>query len=363
MAHDDGRGSKPGKKRPSSRPRPKGSSSSRGKSSGQPRGRSGPPGAGASKNRKPSSGRPASTSSSSRPPKPGASRSGSGASKASASGSPSQRPTSKPTGGSSRSNRSKGDGTAPRTGVGPPPKKKVYSATTRSVEEDRRKNAPKRRRDLKGAAVNLPNWVIESVERVTPADRIAPTLEALGAASEALADGKYHAAVKHGNRAKALSPQDPTTRETIGIAAYRMGDWQTALTELRAFRRMQGDTTHLPVEMDVLRAQGRKRDVEAAWNELQRRGGHGLVMNEGKVVYGSFLLDEGRPDEAWEIVNPGRVVNEPNEAHLRLYFVAARTAAARGDRATARNLADTIVMTDPSFPGFEQLEAEIARIT
>lgn len=211
--------------------------------------------------------------------------------------------------------------------------------------------------------MNLPNWVIESVERVTPADRVAPTLEALGAASEALADGKYHAAVKHGNRAKALSPQDPTTRETIGVAAYRMGDWQTALTELRAFRRMQGDTTHLPVEMDVLRAQGKKRDVEAAWNELQRRGGHGLVMNEGKVVYGSFLLDEGRADEAWEVVNPGRVVSEPNEAHLRLYYVAARIAAARGDRATARNLADTIVMTDPSFPGFEQLEAEIAKVT
>ena len=35
-------------------------------------------------------------------------------------------------------------------------------------------------RDLKGAAVNLPNWVIESVERSTPKDRVAPTLEALG---------------------------------------------------------------------------------------------------------------------------------------------------------------------------------------
>ncbi len=363
MAHDDGRGSKPGKKRPSSRPRPKGAPSSRGKGSGTTRGGSGTTGAGSSRSRKPSSGRPASTSSSAGSQKSGAPRSGSGGSKASSSRSTSQPSGSKPSAGVARSPRSSRDATSPRAGGGPPPRKKVYSATTRSVEEERRKNAPKRRRDLKGAAVNLPNWVIESVERVTPADRIAPTLEALGAASEALADGKYHAAVKHGNRAKALSPQDPTTRETIGIAAYRMGDWQTALTELRAFRRMQGDTTHLPVEMDALRAQGKKREVEAAWNELQRRGGHGLVMNEGKVVYGSFLLDEGRPDDAWEVVNPGRVVNEPNEAHLRLYYVAARTAAARGDRATARSLADTIVTTDPSFPGFEQLEAEIAKVT
>lgn len=211
--------------------------------------------------------------------------------------------------------------------------------------------------------MNLPNWVIEGVERVTPADRVAPALEALGAASEALADGRYQAAVKHGQRAKALSPQDATIRETIGVAAYRMGDWNTALAELRAYRRMQGDTTHLPVEMDVLRALGRPKDVEAAWAELRRRGGHGLVMNEGTVVYASFLLDDGRPEEAWTVVDPGRIEREPNEAHLRRYFVAARVAVALGDDATARRLADAIVTNDPSFPGYDSLEAEIARIT
>ena len=277
----------------------------------------------------------------------------------------------KPTGGrptgsggsSSRAPGSKGAGKGrPASNATPAARKRQYTASTRSVEADRRQHSSKRRRDLKGAAVNLPNWVIEAVERVTPADRVAPTLEALGAASEALAEGKYHAAVKHGNRAKALSPQDATTRETIGLAAYRMGDWQTALSELRAFRRMQGETTHLPVEMDVLRAQGRTKDVEAAWGELQKRGGHGLVMNEGKVVYASFLLDEGRADEAWEVARPSRIEQVPNEAHLRLYFVAGRVAAARGDRASARRYADVIVTNDPSFPGYEQLEAEIARL-
>lgn len=229
------------------------------------------------------------------------------------------------------------------------------------MEEQRRAQAARRRRDLKGAAVNLPNWVIEGVERVTPKDRIAPTLEALGAASEAFADGRYQAAVKHGERAKSLSPQDPTIRETIGLAAYRLGDWGTALSELRAFRRMQGDTTHLPIEMDVLRAQGRDRDVETAWNELQRRGGHGLVMNEGAIVYASHLLDRGRTEEAWAIVNPGRIVSDPNDAHLRRYYVAARVSAALGDVEGARRFSDAIVTNDPGFPGYEQLEAEIAR--
>jgi hypothetical protein len=242
-------------------------------------------------------------------------------------------------------------------------RKKQYSATTRDVERQRQHERASKRKDLKGAAVNLPNWIVEDISRATPGDRIGPTLEALGAASEALGDGNYQAAVKHGLRAKALSPQSATIRETIGIAAYRIGDWSTALNELRAYRRMAGETTHLPIEMDVLRAQGRKKDVEKAWQELETRGGHGLVMNEGKIVYASFLLDEGRADEAWKIVKPPRMEQRPNEGHLRLYYVAARTAAARGDRETARKLSDEIVTHDPSFPGYEQLEAEIAAIS
>lgn len=263
---------------------------------------------------------------------------------------------------SGRSPQSSGrtSGTGGSRGEG---RKKIYSATTRDVERERQAQRATRRKDLKGAAVNLPNWVIEDVSRVTPADRVAPTLEALGAASEALGDGNYQAAVRHGLRAKSLAPQSATIRETIGLAAYRLGDWSTALNELRAYRRMAGETTHLPIEMDVLRALGRSRDVEKAWQELQKRGGHGLVMNEGKIVYASFLLDEGRADDAWKIVKPPRMEQNPNDGHLRLYYVAARAAAALGEKATARELSDAIVLADPSFPGYEQLEAEIASIS
>ena len=260
-------------------------------------------------------------------------------------------------GRSDRESTGAGRGRSKSTG-----RRKEFTATTRDVERQRQESRAKRRRDLTGAAVNLPNWVIEDVARVTPTDRVAPTLEALGAASEALGEGKYQVAMRHGLRAKSLAPQSATIRETIGLAAYRVGDWATAITELRAYRRIAGETTHLPIEMDVLRAQGRTEDVEKAWQELQKRGGHGLVMNEGMVVYASFLLDEGRAKEAWKIVEPGRLEKSPNEGHLRLYFVAARTAAALGDRQRARQLSDVIVMTDPSFPGYEQLEAEIAAI-
>jgi hypothetical protein len=219
----------------------------------------------------------------------------------------------------------------------------------------------KRRRDLQGAAVDLPNWIVEALVRVTPKDRIAPALEALGEASAAMNDGRYHAAVKDAKRAKNLSPQDSTIRETLGLSAYRIGDWDTALAELRAYRRMAGDASHLPIEMDVLRAKGRGKDVKTAWDTLQKSDVAPAVWKEGKVVYGSYLLDEGDAEGAWELTGPERVGPNAKESDLRVWYIAARAAASNGDTDTARKIADAIVLNDPSFPGLDALDLEITR--
>lgn len=218
----------------------------------------------------------------------------------------------------------------------------------------------RRRRDLKGAAVDLPNWVIEALERVTPDERVSGALEALGEASAAMSDGRYHAAVKHARRAKELSSQDATVRETLGLAAYRVGDWGTAIRELRAYRRMAGDATHLPIEMDVLRAQGRDRDVENAWKTLRGMDTRPIVEREGRVVYGSYLLDRGDAAGAWELTAPRKIVDGGAESEHRVWYVAARAAAKLGDTVTARQLADAIIRNDPGFPGIEALDREIA---
>ena len=235
-----------------------------------------------------------------------------------------------------------------------PPKKGRSDAADRS-------EPAKRRRDLKGAAVDLPNWVIEALTRVTPKDRVAPALEALGEASAAMSDGRYHAAVKHAKAAKDLAPQDATVRETLGLSAYRIGDWDTALSELRAYRRMAGDAMHLPIEMDVLRALERDRDVEKAWETLQKADVSPGVWKEGKVVYGTFLLEKGDAEGAWDLTGPDRVGPSANEADLRVWYVAARAAASNGDTATARRIADAIVLNDPSFAGLDALDQEIAK--
>lgn len=217
----------------------------------------------------------------------------------------------------------------------------------------------RRRRDLTGAAVNLPNWVIDDLTRVTPRDRVPAALRELGEASAALADLRYHAAVKHARRAKDLAPRDATIRETLGIAAYRIGDWKTALAELRAYRRMSGETTHLPVEMDVLRAQNRPEDVEKAWGELAKLGAKPAVYNEGRVVYASHLLDMDRAEEALAVCGERVPGQSARESELRRAYVAARAAAALGRRDLARRLADAIVVADPGFPGIDELEREI----
>ncbi len=234
--------------------------------------------------------------------------------------------------------------------------KRQYESTRNQPRGDQ----SKRRRDLKGAAADLPNWVVDALVRVTPKERVGPALEALGDASTAMAEGRYHDAAKHAKTAKNLAPQDATVRETLGLASYRVGDWDTALAELRAYRRMAGDDQHLPIEMDVHRALGRDRDVEKTWQLLNEADVHPAVSKEGRVVYGSYLLDIGKPAEAWDVTGPDRVGQTEHEADLRVWYVAARAAAKTGETETARRLADAIVLNDPSFAGLDALDKEIA---
>jgi hypothetical protein len=123
---------------------------------------------------------------------------------------------------------------------------------------------------------------------------------------------------------------------------------------------MTGETTHMPIEMDVLRAQGRNADVEKVWLELQDRGAKPGVYNEGRVVYGAFLIDQGKPEAALDVVGRRVPGGSAQESELRRAYVAARAAAAMGDRRLARSIADAIIAADPGFPAIDQLEREIA---
>lgn len=192
--------------------------------------------------------------------------------------------------------------------------------------------------------------------RVTPAGRQSAALVALAAAAEAFSDGQYHVAVRKAEHAKDLASRDMTVREILGVSAYRVGDWQKALRELRTYRRLSGETTHMPIEMDVLRALNRPEDVTAVWEDFRKLGGGPAVKKEARVVYASHLIDIGDLDGAADLVGSPRKTPDPWPEDLRLWYVAARISALQGDKAKARRLADDIMLADPSFPGLDELD-------
>lgn len=211
------------------------------------------------------------------------------------------------------------------------------------------------------AGSQLPKWIQEEVTRTTRKERRAAVMQSLESAAEAFAAGRYGKAVEHAERAKQASPSNATVREILALSLYRLGRWRDALKELRGFRRVAGETTHMPVEMDCLRALDRPDDVEKVWDELKHLGGRPDTFREARVVYGSHLLDRGKAREAWQIVNPKRLEENPHESELRQWYVAARVATHLGDTDAAAQILAAITAADPAFPGLDELEAAIGR--
>ncbi|HEX6220322.1 MAG TPA: hypothetical protein VF115_04455 [Acidimicrobiia bacterium] len=206
----------------------------------------------------------------------------------------------------------------------------------------------------------LPKWVRDEIVRSTPKDRREPALAHLNKAMEFFADERYPAAASDLRKAKKLSPRSATIRELLGLSAYRSGQWEEALRELRTFRRLTGDLIHYPVEMDSLRALGRKEDVIKAWERLQGYDISATINHEARVVFASFLLDEGRARDAWPVIKPGRLVASPTQGELRRWYVAARVAMEAGDKDAARRLVAALDEQEPDFEGVDELRNALA---
>ena len=209
-------------------------------------------------------------------------------------------------------------------------------------------------------AGQLPKWVREEIQRSTPKDRRDPAIKELSSAIDDYADERYTAALPRLRKAKQLSPKSSVIRELLGLAAYRSENWEEALRELRTFRRMTGDLIHMPVEIDCLRAMGRKSDVTKEWERLHTFDVSPTIDHEARVVYASFLLDEGRPRDAWSVIKPGRLVANPSPGELRRWFVAARVALAVGDKEAAGKIIDALDDHELDFEGVEELRQALA---
>ncbi len=205
----------------------------------------------------------------------------------------------------------------------------------------------------------LPRWIREEITRSTPKDRRDAAIRELEAGVEAFAADRYKPAAAALRRAKAASSRSATIRELLGLSAYHIGNWDEALKELRAFRRMSGETDQMPIEMDCLRALGRDADVDKTYQLFHELGGGRDTDNEARVVYASHLVDQSRLEEAWKVVN-ARLVSNPPESLVRRWAVAARVAHAAGDGQAASKFLGAIREHDAELPWLEDLEAELA---
>ena len=205
----------------------------------------------------------------------------------------------------------------------------------------------------------LPKWVRDEIVRSTPKERREPALKHLSRALESFADERYPAALTDLRKAKQLSPRSATVRELLGLSAYRCGQWEEGLRELRTFRRLTGDLIHYPVEMDCLRGLDRPAEVAKAWERLQSYEISPTINHEARVVYASFLLDQGRPRDAWPVIKPGRLVASPTQGELRRWYVAARVALEAGDKDAARRIVAALDEQEPDFEGIDDLRRQL----
>ncbi len=160
------------------------------------------------------------------------------------------------------------------------------------------------------------------------ADRVARHLVAAGQ----LLDEDPAQALAQALAARRLAARVPAVREAVGLAAYRAGDWQTAMAELRTYHRMSGRHTHLAAIADCERALGRPQralDLHRTTPELPT-----VERIELLIVAAGARLDLGQPNAALAMLTvPEREREDTVGARLRYAYAEALLAADRREEA------------------------------
>lgn len=144
-------------------------------------------------------------------------------------------------------------------------------------------------------------------------------------------------ALEHARAARRRAGRIGLIRETAGIAAYNAGEWQEAISELRAARRITGSDGLLPLIADSERGLGRaERAIEIARSE-EGRALTGEEASEMRIVEAGARIDLGEPEKALvtlqlENLAPGQTGTGP--ARLFYAYASALLAAGRTDDAT-----------------------------
>lgn len=143
-------------------------------------------------------------------------------------------------------------------------------------------------------------------------------------------------AFKHAQAAKARAGRVAVVRETAGIAAYHMGEWKEALSELRAARRMSGGPGLLAVMADAERGLGKpEKAIELAESPEARQLDPESTIELAIVAAGAHA-DLDHFDTARSMLEVHRPKLHPETlTDLRLSYAYADALAKVGEREAA----------------------------
>ena len=149
-----------------------------------------------------------------------------------------------------------------------------------------------------------------------------------------LIDIEPEEALAHTLVARRLASRVPAVREAVGLAAYRVGQWQTAIGELRAYHRMSGRQSHLAILADCERALGRPERAIDMFRAADRDQLTPQEATELVIVAAGARADLGQRDAAVAMLQVRELTSEePWAARLRYAYADALLAVGRVDEA------------------------------
>ncbi|OII14500.1 hypothetical protein BIU96_11255, partial [Curtobacterium sp. MCBA15_008] len=117
-------------------------------------------------------------------------------------------------------------------------------------------------------------------------------------AAAMLIDDDPETANQHALSAARRAGRVGVVRETAAITAYRLGDFATALRELRTYRRISGRNDQLPMMVDCERGLGRPERALELGRSVDRAALDTAVQVELAIAMSGARLDLGNPTAA-----------------------------------------------------------------
>lgn len=163
-----------------------------------------------------------------------------------------------------------------------------------------------------------------------------------------LIDEEPERALAHAQAARSSAARLSVVREAVGICAYSAGQWQLALAELRAVKRMTGSWEHIAIMADCERALGRPRKAIDLANEIP----HTVSLPTETQVELNIVISGARRDlgeaAASVIALQGPLLDSESEQEwtARLWYAYAEALLAAGRLEEARERFASVAAID-----------------